>query len=55
MASDGGEQKITMCHYMTAPYKTSLLKKYKSLKRNESHTALAALEALSREQAFAAW
>ena len=25
MALDGGVQKITMCHYMTAPYKTSLL------------------------------
>ena len=33
----------------------SHLKKYKSLKRNESHTALAALEALNEEKAFAAW
>ena len=33
----------------------SYLKKYRSLKRNESHTALAALEALNEESAFAAW
>ena len=33
----------------------SHLKKYKSLKRNESHTALAALEALNEEKACAAW
>ena len=26
MASDGGVKKTTMCHYMTAPYKNSLLK-----------------------------
>ena len=31
------------------------LKKCKSLKRNESNTALAALEALSGEKAFTAW
>jgi len=30
------------------------LKKYKSLKHNESNTAVAALETLSREMAFAA-